>query len=425
MKPPFLILVGVVLFPLATRSWSAETQHPGSAHGKVYCGYQGWFAPAEVGGREPWRHYGAKGGFGHGNVVIDMWPDMREASADERYATPFKHADGRVAEVFSSDNPKTVDRHFRWMKEYGIDGVFLQRFGVWLKEPEMRQFTERVMHNVRKGAEHYEREWTVMYDLSVLEKGDIAKYVIEDWKRLVDEKKVRSDRQFLKHNGKPLVGIWGVGFSDNRQYTLEECFELVRFLKEDPNYGGNSVLIGVPYWWRHLDRDAMSDPRLLELVAYADITSPWAVNRNTKPEQALARQTEPLANDLAWLNERKRDYMPVVFPGFSWANLQQARGEAATKFDEVPRLGGKFIWSQAVAAKRAGAKMLYIAMFDEVDEGTAIMKVSNDPPVGPNPFLTHQGLPEDHYLWLSGQIGRLMRGEIPAEEELPKREPVR
>ena len=54
--------------------------------------------------------------------------DVSELDADEKYATPFRHADGRVAHVFSSMNRKTVVRHFLWMRQYGIDGAFVQRF---------------------------------------------------------------------------------------------------------------------------------------------------------------------------------------------------------------------------------------------------------------------------------------------------------
>ena len=36
--------------------------------------------------------------------------------------------------------------------------------------------------------------------------------------------------------------------------------------------------------------------------------------------------------------------------------------------NDIPRLQGRFFWSQITAAKRAGADMLYVAMFDEVDE---------------------------------------------------------
>ena len=60
-------------------------------------------------------------------------------------------------------------------------------------------------------------------------------------------------------------------------------------------------------------------------------------------------------------------------------------------------------------------------MFDEMDEGTAIFKCTNDPPVGESPFATFEGLPTDHYLWLTGMGGKLLRGEIKPSDELPKR----
>jgi len=80
----------------------------------------------------------------------------------------------------------------------------------------------------------------------------------------------------------------------------------------------------------------------------------------------------------------------------------------------------EFLWSQFVAAKRAGATMIYVAMFDEVDEGTAIFKCANDVPVGgPNRFLTYEGLPGDFYLQLTGSGARLLRGELPVTDAIP------
>jgi len=89
--------------------------------------------------------------------------------------------------------------------------------------------------------------------------------------------------------------------------------------------------------------------------------------------------------------------------------------------DQIPRHKGQFLWSQYMQAKKAGATMIYQAMFDEMDEGTAIFKCTNTPPVGESPFVTYEGLPSDHYLWLTGMGGRLLRGEIEASEQLPER----
>jgi hypothetical protein len=91
------------------------------------------------------------------------------------------------------------------------------------------------------------------------------------------------------------------------------------------------------------------------------------------------------------------------------------------RLDQIPRRGGRFLWTQMVEAKRAGATALYVAMFDEMDEGTAIFKCTNTPPVGASPFVTEKGLPSDHYLWLTGMGGRMLRGEVEATDDLPKR----
>ena len=119
---------------------------------------------------------------------------------------------------------------------------------------------------------------------------------------------------------------------------------------------------------------------------------------------------------MKWCQEQKKDYLPVVFPGFSWHNLRPK-----APLDQIPRLKGRFLWKQYEEAKKAGATMLYTAMFDEMDEGTAIFKCTNDPPVGASRFLTLEGLPSDHYLWLTGMGGKLLRGDIKPTGELPRR----
>jgi hypothetical protein len=224
------------------------------------------------------------------------------------------------------------------------------------------------------------------------------------------------DRAYLHEDGKPVVAIWGVGFNDDRRYTLDECRELVQFFKHDKQYGGCTVMLGVPTGWRTLDRDSLNDTRLHEVIREADIISPWTVGRYATLQDVARHGEARWKKDIQWCERNGKQYLPVVFPGFSWHNLKPG-----APLDQIPRQRGQFLWSQYVQAKQAGATMVYQAMFDEMDEGTAIFKCTDTPPVGASPFLTYEGLPSDHYLWLTGIGGRLLRGEIEPSEQLPPR----
>ena len=88
----------------------------------------------------------------------------------------------------------------------------------------------------------------------------------------------------------------------------------------------------------------------------------------------------------------------------------------------IPRHKGRFYWDQIHTSIAAGAKMLYVAMFDEIDEGTAIMKCSNNPPRSEKAgFIDYEGMPEDHYLWLTGLGGKMLRGDMELTETMPTR----
>jgi hypothetical protein len=387
---------------------------------KVMCGYQGWFSAEGDGSNMGWFHYSQRGRFMPGQCSIDLWPDMSELDADEKYATPFKHKNGSVASVFSSQNRKTVIRHFKWMKDHGIDGVFLQRFGATIKSARGLAARTVVTANVQAGANLHGRTWAMMYDLSGLRTGDIEKYVIEDWKLLIDKMRITRDKAYLRHKGKPVVSIWGVGFNDNRRYTLDECERLVKFLKSDRKYGANTVVLGVPTGWRTLTRDSVSDKKLHDIIRMADIVSPWTVGRYSTPNGAQRHASATSKADLAWCKSAGKEYLPVIFPGFSWRNMHIG-GRSDATLGQIPRRKGEFLWSQAVANNKIGASMTYVAMFDEIDEATAIFKCTNNPPIGTSKFLSYDGLPTDHYLWLTGQIGRLLRKEIPPATDIPKR----
>ena len=387
-------------------------------NGKIMCGYQGWFtAPGDGSGRG-WRHYPARGRFEPGFCNIDLWPDVSDLDRGGRYDTLFHHRDGRVAPVFSSHDRKTVLQHFEWMQQYGIDGVFVQRFGVETGAPLDLRHCNVVLAHCREGANRHGRCYAVMYDLSLLPAGG-TQLVMDDWKLLVSRMRIgrdHKDKAYLRHRGKPVAAVWGIGFNDRRRYTLSECEGLVDFLKNDRHYGGYTVMLGVPTGWRTLDMDCVRDPALHRIISEADIISPWTVGRYRSLPGVEVHARERWSKDLAWCKAHDKDYLPVAFPGFSWHN-QHPRAP----LNEIPRLKGRFLWKQYVEAKKAGVAMLYQAMFDEMDEGTAIFKCTNDPPVGASRFLTLEGLPTDHYLWLTGMAGRLLRGEIEATEQMPPR----
>ena len=394
--------------------------------GKVMVGYQGWFNAEGDGAKRGYNHW-TRGNVmpAPGNVRVDMWPDLSEFPAAERFPTGFVHADGTRAEVFSSYLRPTVVRHFAWMEEHGIDGVFLQRFINSLKRGNSLAANNAVLENVRTGARQHGRVYALMYDLSSLAPGQ-ADVLIADWKKLLRDTRLTSDPTYLRHRGKPLLALWGCGFKsdDKPRPSLDDWRKIITFLKHDKESGGLAIMLGVPSGWRTLSRDAVADPALLELVALADVISPWTPGRYRTPQAAATHATTYWQPDIAWCRERRIDFLPVAFPGFSWHNMKPG-----APLNDIPRLQGRFFWSQIAAAKRAGADMLYVAMFDEVDEATAVFKVTNSPPVGPGPsvqFVTYEGLPSDHYLRLTGFAGKVIRGEhAVAGDELPFPLPIR
>ncbi|MFK8111866.1 MAG: sulfatase-like hydrolase/transferase [Rubripirellula sp.] len=390
----------------------AKRVDPSTLTGKVMCGYQGWFNCEGDGANLGWKHWAKKRGslFSPGNVTVDLWPEVSEYAPDELYSTGFRFANGQVAKVFSSADRGTVKTHFKWMQDYGIDGAFIQRFIAAHQSPGARQHQNLVLSHARAGAKQSGRTMAVMYDLSGLKAGQVAN-VQRDWLALQSEQQITNDEPYLHHEGRPVVAVWGIGFKDGRKYSLDECAKLVEWFKSQ----GCTVMLGVPSFWRELKRDAADDVKLHEIIQAADIVSPWSVGRYRTPEEAQRHAADVWSKDREWSESHQVDFLPVVFPGFSWHHLHGGQLNA------IPRLKGQFLWSQIVGAKQAGCKMIYVAMFDEVDEGTAIFKCTNQPPTNDQArFMTYEGLPSDHYLKLVGEAGKALRDEIELTDVPPQ-----
>lgn len=77
-------------------------------------------------------------------------------------------------------------------------------------------------------------------------------------------------------------------------------------------------------------------------------------------------------------------------------------------------------------ARESGANMLKIAMFDEVNEGTAVMKLaanrSDAPDQGYWLTLDADGmiLPSDWYLRIAGEITRVFHGQAKPTAKMPE-----
>ena len=413
------IITGLVLIILP---WTLSSQNKHAAKSKymgykglVMAGYQGWFNCEGDGANRGWTHYQKGNKFEDGSCKFDNWPEMTEYEV--KYKTPFKFQDGSPAYVFSSYDESTVDLHFKWMKEYGIDGVFMQRFFSVLTSQERLNHNDKVLASAIKAANKYGIAICLMYDIGSMEDSKY-KLVIADWKHLVDDLQLTNqgkETTYLFHNNKPLVAFWGISAGTRESGHIPEIFHIMEFFKNDPIYGGCSIHLGIPSRWRTLGSDTKGDPRLYEAIKLADVVHPWLVGRYNEGNYEAYRQ-ENIIDDVKWCKENGKSYAPTVFPGFSWHNMKD------DKSDKIPRNKGEFYWKQIAGAIESGAEMLYVAMFDEIDEGTAIMKCAQTVPVGKSIFVPiEKEVPTDHYLWLTGMAGKMLRGEIPFSKSMPVR----
>lgn len=380
---------------------------------KVMFGYQGWFGcPGDGSDVNGWFHWFKDQTPTASELAVDMWPDVSELEPDERFPTGMVLPDGSPAELYSSYKQKTMVRHFKWMEDHGLDGVFVQRFVSELDLKEHYCFRNKVIQNARMGAEKHGRVYAVMYDIS----GSIGfvDKIKSDWQFLVDVLKVTESPNYLRHNGKPVVAVWGLGFNHINQ-TPTFAQEIIDWLKTGaPSQCRATVMGGVPTYWRTRTNDSRTDDGYEDVYLSLDVISPWTVGRYTDLAGANNHMFNLLIPDLVVANANNVDYMPVVWPGFSWYNLFNA----TTPLNQIPRNQGDFYWRQVYNAVLVGVKMIYVAMYDECDEGTAMYKLARSQtylPVGASlvPLnIDGHNIASDWYLQLGGQTGQMLRGDI-------------
>lgn len=419
--PKYKLCIGLICFCLfSLKGWSQSPnnkyQYP-DFNGRVMAGYQGWFNTGSDGAERGWHHYERRSKFAPGSSEIDYWPDMREYKI--KYPTDFKLSNGQTAQVFSSYDASTVNLHFKWMKQYGIDGVFMQRFIAEIRNVSGMRHFNHVLSSAMSASRQYKRDICIMYDLSGMQPGEEL-FLLKDLDRLTKQYGLletggKTSPYYLHYRHKPLIAVWGVGFNDHRAYGFKQARIIIDGLKKR----GFSIMLGVPTYWRELGSDAIKDTTLHALLADCDIVAPWFVGRYDQKSYPLFKHL--IQEDIAWCNAHHLGYVPLAFPGFSWKNMNGPNSR------QIARNRGAFFWQQIAGAKQAGAKMLYIAMFDEMNEGTSIFKVATKSGVPGNGDGSFHGIDDDlgsdYYLWLTGQARRWFGGTDPKaySDALPQR----
>jgi hypothetical protein len=407
----WILLFGACLLPTAK---GKTVQQCGTANGLVLVGYQGWFrCPGDGSPANNWSHW-SKGAPTPSTMAVDLYPDTSELNPKSRCELPVATIQGKPAYVFSSFSKDTVETHFAWMQQYDIDGVLAQRFINSILG--LKREGDTVLKNIQSAAEDHGRKFAVEYDLSGAHLDTAFTQLQEDWSDLNKEGFLRSGA-YLRLNGKPVVSIWGLGFGDGHHVGDPElALKIIRWFQQQ----GAVVVGGTPAGWSSLSGDSTRDPRWAAVYAALDIVQPWTVGRYNSIDAADRWKNSHLEPDIALTQSNHQMYMPVIFPGFSWHNLKPE-----SPANQIPRLGGEFLWRQAYNARTAGACMVKIAMFDEVNEGTAILKAVPYHAEAPAPgyWLTldadGERLPADWYLRLAAQIKKIFDNEAAPSKKIP------
>jgi hypothetical protein len=413
-----LIVFFVLLFdtPIATEdrvSFSQLAGRPAQIHqlpstvptntmvGLVLAGYQGWFRTPNDDDNFGWWHWTKQRGHLNPSLISeDYWPELAEFTPAEQHAAPgFTYADGSQAKLFSSDNSATVLRHFQWMQAYHIDGVALQRFGVELQDRSRL----RVLSYCVDAAEKTGRVIFVEYDLSGMTESSIVPELTADWHNLVDKLQITSNPRYLHEGGKPVVGIFGFYLDRFSSDTANAILDI--FQKPGPY---QAFVAGAGEWfWR-------SDPKLtpawIQVFYRMNSWQPWNAG-NVDGDDA---STGYWRADMLDFGGHDIIYVPEIYPGMSTDN----RDSLPPGKGRIARRRGDFFWNQFAVATSIGARTAFIGMFDELDEGTQIIKVLETPPAQAS-FINYEGLPSDSYLCWAGLGSKMITRKIPYNSTTP------
>jgi hypothetical protein len=413
-------LVAVVMLALAAPDNPPKAQPSVGLSGKVIAGYQGWFGcPGDFAGNTSWIHWFRDNVPDAAHLRVELMPDTAEYPPDSLCETDLRRPDGSRISVYSAQSPGAVDLHFRWMAQYGIDGAAVQRFVVNTTQSQPRARADHLLANEVAAAEHHGRGFYVTYDVSGGNPATVTQDIERDWRHLTADLHVTASPQYIRERGKPVLELWGFGFLD-RPGRPEEVSALQTNLERgEGGLEAVTLIGGVPPEWRTLDGSSKRERAWATVYRQFDILSPWSTGRYNDAAGAAKFVAQRVVPDLEETRRLGIGYLPVVFPGFSWSNLSRLDRGRAAPVNQIPRVCGRFEWTAIRQLLAAHVNMIYVAMFDEVDEGTAVFKLESraaNLPVGAALLsLEADGCTAapDLYLGLSGAAGPLIRSGRP------------
>ena len=355
--------------------------------GKTVVGYQAWFGK---GWYHPWGSF-------------EIWPSVGDYPAASLWDSKFNDlGNGQKAQLFDSRDAGVIETHFAWMEKYGIDCAAVQRFYAYVLSGGAKDHVKfSYLKTIMQQAQAHNRSFYIMYDMSGAKTGSqIVENVKNDFINNIEGLGLVSSKAYAHAEGKPVVCLWGLANSSNYpEYAV--AYPLVKWFKDRGYY----VICGTP------DNNFHSDTTdYAKVYAESDMISPWYVGRFGP--NSLGTLTSLVRKDKGWCDDNGKEYLPVIFPGFGWANMMHNG-----KYNEHPRKAGDFLWKEAIRLAITGCKGAYFAMFDEYDEGTAIMKAASDStmiPAGENDYYTTMSadgswISDDFYLRLAGYIGQFLK----------------
>ncbi|KAH8812829.1 hypothetical protein F5884DRAFT_786503 [Xylogone sp. PMI_703] len=391
--PSSLLLLAAAVAALpqeGTQARAASAVDTSTLKGKWLYGYQGWFRKPAAGVNNHWSPNG--GTPGPGNVEIDFFPDTSQYPANCLFDTGFTLPGGATAKLYDNTCDGVVDLHFKLMQQAGVDGVLVQRFLSAIGDSSFIT----VLNQVRTAAEKYGLGFVVEYDVSGANSASTsaANTVVSDYNNII--KPYTSSKSYIHQNGKPVVMIYGVGYTANK-LSSTDATNLINNMKSAGAYVG----IGTPTQWAGL---VTSNSAWAPALKAANLISPWTVGAYSNGGYRSGYFTTQ-QSDVQLVKSFGIDYAPVIWPGTSAYHLNGVTNPSA--FDYFPRFNGSFYTTQANSVMSLDPMFIFTAMFDEVNEGTGsypVLKVNQLPTNEKFVGIDNDFSDTNHYLELGGQL---------------------